>query len=114
MLLYVKDHFTAKVLFSTIVHRLEILPVEICDLSYKFCITIFIGHQIHPVLFLIGFIVIKWLYFFNFVLLGDFNVDMTNQLHPLHHKVCSLMNYFQLPQAVTDSTHTAPSSSILP
>ena len=49
--------------------------------------------------------------FLNFVLLGDFNVDMANQSHLLYHKVCSLLDYFRFSQIVTDYTHTAPNGS---
>ena len=49
--------------------------------------------------------------FTHFVLLGDFNVNMNNSSHPLYHKVCSLSDYFNLSQVVTDFTHMSPSGS---
>ena len=46
--------------------------------------------------------------FSNFVLIGDFNVNMKNSSHPLYHKVCSLIEFFSLTQVVTDYTHISP------
>lgn len=46
--------------------------------------------------------------FSNFVLLGDFNVNFNNPLHPLYSHLCSILDNFSLVQVVSESTHTSP------
>ena len=49
-------------------------------------------------------------YFSNFVLLGDFNVNIANPDHPLYNKIEELMDSFVLTQVVTSPTHISPNS----
>ena len=45
--------------------------------------------------------------FSNFILLGDFNVNLSNPSHPLYPKFCTLADCFSLSQVVTDDTHVS-------
>ena len=49
--------------------------------------------------------------FSHFVLVGDFNLNMNDSSHHLHHKVCTLLDYFNFTQVVSDFTHVAPCGS---
>ena len=46
--------------------------------------------------------------FSNFVLLGDFNVNINNPSHPLFSNLCSMLDSFSFEQVVTEPTHTSP------
>ncbi len=46
--------------------------------------------------------------FSNFVLIGDFNVDVSNSLHPMFKRVCNILDSFCLSQIVSGHTHVSP------
>ena len=46
--------------------------------------------------------------FSNFVLLGDFNVNLKNPSHPLFSHLCNILYSFSLTQAVQEDTYTSP------
>ena len=50
-------------------------------------------------------------YFYNFVLLGDFNVDFYNQSHFLYPHLNSILHSFSLHQVVEGHTHISPSGN---
>ena len=49
-------------------------------------------------------------YFTNFVLLGDFNVNLLNSDHPLYDKIDMLCNSFSFTQVVDSPTHISHSA----
>ena len=115
VLMYIRNLFTATVLSPHYSNNLEILPVEICFHNSKFCITVFYRPPNSPAFIfdtLSNFLVsLNIPSFSHFILLGDFNVDMSNLSHPLYSKICSVLEYFDLSQVVTGFTHTSPSGS---
>ena len=44
--------------------------------------------------------------FKNFIIIGDFNIDMSSSSHPMHYKLCSVMSTHSLSQMVHNYTHT--------
>ena len=42
---------------------------------------------------------------------GDFNVNISNPLHPLFSHLCSILDNFSFVQVVSDPTHTSPAST---
>ena len=44
--------------------------------------------------------------FTNFVILGDFNIDMSSRSHPLSNYLNNIMSTYNLSQMVTEYTHT--------
>ena len=115
VLMYIRNLFTATVLSPHYSNNQEILPVEICFHNSKFCITVFYRPPNSPAFIfdtLSNFLVsLNIPSFSHFILLGDFNVDMSNLSHPLYSKICSVLDYFDLSQVVTGFTHTSPSGS---
>ena len=56
---------------------------------------------------------IDHIYFYKFLLLVDFNVNIANPDHPLCNKIEELMDSFVLTQVVTSPTHVSPNSELL-
>ena len=116
IVLYVRDHLTAVVLPSHYTNNLEFLPVAIHHLGFKFCISVFYRPpNSPPSIFDTLYSVLASLnipIFSHFVLVGDFNVNMNDSSHHLHHKVCTLLDYFNFTQVVSDFTHVAPCGSM--
>ena len=44
--------------------------------------------------------------FKNFIIIGDFNIDVSSASHPMYNKLCSVMSTHSLDQMVHDYTHT--------
>ena len=49
-------------------------------------------------------LMLMYLFFSNFVLLGDFNMNMLDSNHPMFHKVQILVSSLCLSQGVTEPT----------
>ena len=92
---------------------LEVLPISVKVLEQKFCIAVFYTPPDSTVsIFGILFHSIELIdisRYSNFILIGDFNVDVFDHLHPLYPKVSTLLDLFCLSQVVTG--HTRESSS---
>jgi len=109
VLLYIKDIFVFKEL-PVDYYNLEILPIEIRFLNISFCITVFFCPPSFIFDALCNFLASLHIYrFSHFVLIGDFNVDMSNPDHPLYSNVCNIMEVFSFTQVVTKCTHSSPS-----
>ena len=96
VLLYIRDHLTAEVLPYDHITNLELLPVVIHHLGFKFCISVFYRppnsseHIFDTFCNVLASLNIS--VFSHFVLVGDFNVNINNTSHHLYHKVCSLVD----------------------
>ena len=78
----------------------------------------FIDHPTLLLLFLIPCFIfwraLTQLIFYNFVLLGDFNVNFDNISHPLYLRLNSIAQFFSFSQVVSGHTHIAsPGTSSL-
>ena len=51
------------------------------------------------------------IFFSNFVLLEDFNVNFRNSSHPLFSDLCKILHSYSLTQEVQEDTHTSPQGS---
>ena len=49
--------------------------------------------------------------FSNFVLLGDFNINVNNPSHPLYSNLCNILNSFSLVQVISEPTYVSPAGS---
>jgi len=88
--------------------NVEFLPISVKVLDQKFCIAVFYRPpdstvSISDTLFY-SIELIDISQYSNFILVGDFNVDVSNHLHPLHPKVSTLLELFCLSQVVTGHT----------
>ena len=112
VLMYVHKSFSCKVLLVG-PSQLEFLLISI----YRSCHRVNIGTFYRPPSSSVSvmdnlFSVLESLdssYFSNFVLLGDFNIDFCNPLHPPYSKLTSLMQLFSLTQVVQGTTHSSSS-----
>ena len=119
--LYIRNHVSAKVLpiqLSNVVnHELEILTVSLYHLSFKAGLSVFYRPpNSSPYIFdtlCNALEVIDISQFSNFVLVGDFNVDMNNSLHPMFKRVCNILDSYCLSQIVSGYTHVSPCADSL-
>ena len=99
-------HFTSEVLPEVLpshhFSNLEILPVVVRHLNFKFCIAAFYRPPNSPSSIfdtLSSFITsLSIPQFSNFILLGDFNVNLSNPSHPLYPKFCTLADVLVYPR----------------
>ena len=96
--LYIRNHVSAKVLpiqLSNVVnHELEILTVSLYHLSFKAGLSVFYRPPYIFDTLCNALEVIDVGQFSNFVLVGDFNVDMNNSLHPMFKRVCNSLDSY--------------------
>ena len=109
--MYILDDYIVKV--SHIVHdNLELFTVTVHNGCCKVCISLFYRPPSSPPeVFdnLCTFLeVLDITQFSNFILLGDFNVNFVNTLHPSFSRLSNIINTFCLSQVVTDHTHVSP------
>ena len=106
--LYVND----SVLCKTIVcgpADLELLIVSLCKANFKLCLGVFYRPpSSHPHIFdslCEALLTVDTSHFSNFVLIGDFNVNLLCESSPLFSYICNLINSFTLTQVVDSPTH---------
>ena len=84
------------------------IPLSVKILDQKFCIAVLYRPPDSPIsisdTLFHSIELIDISQYSNFILVWDFNVDVSNQLHPLHPKVTSLLDLFCLSQVVTGHT----------
>ena len=112
VLMYVHKDYFCKVLLAGPA-QLEFLFISIYKNCHKVNIGIFYRPPSSPVSVMDNlFSVLEGLdasCFSNFVLLGDFNIDFYNPLHPLYSKLTNLMQLFSLTQVIQGTTHSSSS-----
>ena len=90
---------------------LELAIVTVTSNSFRICIGLLYRPPSSSVFVLDNlFSVLESLepsYFSNFVLIGDFNIDYNNSLHPLRQCLDTIVSSFSFVQVVADPTHTA-------
>ena len=109
-MLYIRDAFELTHLPDP-PEGLELLPIIIQHnvIPVRICISIFYRPPGSGPDLLDGictyFDSIDLALFTNFVIVGDFNVDMSTSTHPLFHKVNNIMDTYGLSQMVKEVTH---------
>ena len=107
VLLYVSNAITCKVLPQC--DGLELLSIVITGNNCKACVTLFYRPpNSSTAIFDILFSYLESLdisQFSNFIMIGDFNVDVSNHSHPLFPKLRDMSASFDLQQMVTEPTH---------
>ena len=113
--IYVNNCFTFKVLLSGPCGlELIVLSLSLSNSNFMVCIGVFYRppsstQDIFDTLCDSLFTIPPY-YFSNFILLGDFNVNLVNTKHHLHNKIEMLSSSFALTQVVNSPTHDSHSS----
>ena len=113
--LYVSDNLVCNILCIG-ANDLEFSSVSVASslFSKKLCLCIFYRPPSSPVSIfddLCNALFMLKPHHYNFVLLGDFNVNFLNKKHHLFSYVSDLMCNFSLSQVVTSFTHLSPSGN---
>ena len=109
IVMYIRDCLHCDV-YNVDTQGLELAIVTVTSNSFRICIGLWYRPPCSPVFVLDSlFSVLESLdpsYFSNFVLIGDFNIDYNNSLHPLRQRLDTIISSFSLVQVVADPTHT--------
>ena len=109
IVMYIRDCLHCSVLNKGTL-GLELAIVTVTSDSFTICIGLLYRPPSSPVFVLDSlFSVLESLdssHFSNFVLIGDFNIDYNNSLHPLRQRLDTIISSFSLAQVVADPTHT--------
>ena len=110
VLLYIKDVYHYSVLPKPN-GALELLSVIVQHnvIPTRICVSVFYRPPSSPTLILDDlcsyFETLDINQFANFIVVGDFNIDMSSCSHPLYHKLSTIMSTYSLSQMVTHYTH---------
>ena len=92
---------------------IEFLPLCIEFCNRKFCISTFYRPPSSDVAYFDtlfeAIASLNIVNYFNFLLLGDFNINFCDSSHPLYSRLINLCNSFMLTQVVSEPTHETPS-----
>ena len=117
ILIYVNSSFSHSLVFSG-PNDLELIVLSVNNSQCKVAISLFYRPPSSPYSVLDKLLIslcshVAVTLFSNFILLGDFNVNVLNSLHPLFSKLQSVASSLCLTQVVTEPTHVVSNACSL-
>ena len=117
ILIFIHCSLSYKLLLQGGPHNLEFLSISVTNvfLNHTSCICLFYRPPASPVSIFDNLIttiqLVHPVKFSTFILLGDFNVNFQNPLHPLFLYLNDILLIFSLKQVVSSFTHICPNAN---